>query len=308
MQQRAIVAAGLAAIILSGCTPEHSTSTGFLAYTPDAGYQWENPEAWFKKAVWTSGLTHPHVQHVVSDASEGMWVPAPGYKWTNPVVQPGFLFGSYEVLARDLKGDVLLQWSPGLVHSQFEHVVAYKDEGYWVPTPGYDFVTRGKLDVVWKAGLRDPEREHYLSGATEGTWELEPGYIEARGLFGSLYAAWSPGQIHPDQPCLMASTTRGQWTAISGYHLEDAGEGRFRIVGDRRETDWGGVVIGALVALIGYSSAQPQEGDDLAARALGRPVAKEVGNAGLEAAARAYGGSNSGACAGQVLPTTWGRR
>jgi hypothetical protein len=223
----------------------------------------------------------------------------------------GFLYGEYEVLARELTGDVELRWAPGLAHSRREHVFAHTDEGFWVPAPGYDFVTRDRLDVVWKAGLRDQERPHYLSAAEEGTWELEPGYVEVAGLFGatgllgSTYAAWSPGQLYPGQPCMMAGAYEGQWTPIGGYHLVDAGEGRLKIVGDQRKTDWGAVAIGALIAVVGYSSAQPQKEDDLVTRGIGRPVAKEVGDAGLAVAADAFGGSNDGPCAGQVLPANW---
>lgn len=288
--------------MLIACAPQHSRSVGFLKYEAAPGYQWVNPKALFLQARWTPGMANPDHPHIQSWTTQDEWIPDAGY-WWGPAAdaEPTNTYFAGKRLTEDLT----VHWQPGSTRPDYPHVHAVANEGYWGSDKGYLFVKTNDLAVQWKPGLPDPDRRHYVSADTEGQWELAPGYVERVGLFGFKYVSWAQGVPNKAQPCLVSATTEGRWQPIAGYHTEKQADGHFRIVGDTTSPNWGGVLGGLVMAVVGFSNAQPRQNDGLFDAAVARPVAGEVGKAGLGIAARSFGSTNSGSCAGVTLDQTW---
>ena len=295
------LAALVAVASLTACAPEHSEAVGFMSYRLDPGYNWVDPDALFLEARWVPGMDHRDHENVRAANPEGYWEPKAGYQWGAEVAETS----DSDYSSRGGAEDLTVHWQPGSTHPRQPHIHAHANLNSWLPDKGYQFLSRDALDVKWTPRMRDPDRAHYVSAAAEGQWEPEAGYAETQGWFGSTYLAWTPGKSHPDERCMVAGSSEGSWQAVSGYHVELADSGRYMIVGNKTETDWGGVFGGVLLALVGYSASQPQKDDDLLTEHVWRPAAKEAGNAGVHGAIGALGSTNSGSCAGVVLDATW---
>jgi hypothetical protein len=199
-----------------------------------------------------------------------------------------------------------VQWTPAQKSSKYPNISAAKREGFWEADTGYVFSDpANSLSVEWVPGLRHPYSKHKFSAQKEGVWLLEAGYIEKPGWFFSTIIEWAPGTIHPDQPCLRTDYEEGKWKPIEGYQLQKQTDGRLRIVQNEVKTDWGQVATDVVVALIANSLSKPSADDGFVASTIGRPLAKEVRNAGIEAAVKELSAPKPGQCAGVVLAERW---
>jgi hypothetical protein len=91
-------------------------------------------------------------------------------------------------------------------------------------------------------------------------------------------------------------------------HLEYLADGRVKVVANSSGPDWRTTILAALVAIVEYSQAQPQEGAGFFNTNVVRPLSKEIGDAGLKTAANALNSSSSGGCSDLVLEAEWHRR
>jgi hypothetical protein len=286
-----------AALGLAACSPQHSTSTGFLTYQANPGYVWEDKDAWFPKAIWSPGLAHNSVKHIYAATNPDHWVPQPGYQWQD-AYDPKIGY-----VERSSTDPLEVVWRAGASYPNRPNISAGLKEGVWLPKKGYKFVSDKSLDVLWHEGVRDPDRKYYQSAASEGQWELKPGYVETTGLFGVRVVQWTAGVVHPDEPCMASTVDEGKWQAVQGYKTIRTPEGRLKMI-STTGPDWIGVGVGVGVAIVGYSNAAPQENDSDFAKEVGRPLSKEIGNTGVKAAIDSFQGGN-GSCSDHILGPEW---
>lgn len=298
---------GVVQCVLTSCTPDNTTKIGFASWKPNAGFRWIDPDSvWNLGVIWNPGVPHPTKQNIVSGNEQYLWLPAPGYRWKklSPLI---VLASSFESAARSPVhtetgefgsaefGNV--EWYPGSKHPYFSHVIASESIDRWLPDDGYGFVNPEKdLTASWKVGIRSNKRPHFFTTAQEGVWQVDPGYINNNNEF----AVWRQGLTHPEQPCIVSSSMEGTWLAVAGYHIDFTNDVA-RIVANSKSTgpDWGKVLIGGVVAIIGYTNSQTHD-DDNVVDSVGHHVAGKVGEIGLELAGKGFE-TNSGACDGVIL-------
>lgn len=142
--------------------------------------------------------------------------PKPGYVWAHA-------------------GQISLatKWSPGAPLPDTPNVIAAEEEGFWLPSPGYDWniasnttnfigmpfqekLLSDDLTVHWVAGKTHPQYLHVTSTKTEGSWLADKGYKFTRPG-ETLDVAWIPGTPDPDFEHQIAGTTEGSWVMEPGY-------------------------------------------------------------------------------------------
>jgi hypothetical protein len=124
--------------------PHVMSSTTEGQWFPDPGYEWVDLDErgltipGHLAVRWKPGASYWYLgsqtwSHVSASATEGSWLPEPGYAWAH-VDERGV----------PAPGDLAVRWRPGAsywyVGSQaWPHVIASPTEGRWLPESGYEW-------------------------------------------------------------------------------------------------------------------------------------------------------------------------
>ena len=141
-------------ISLSGCSVEHTTSSGFLGWKkePELGYKWSNPDSYFNyDVVWISGLRVDFLPNMATHSTEGEWI-----------ADDGYLLRKNELSAIGLAAF----WKPGTRHTKFPNIHAGEKEKYWAADEGYRFLSNASLEVE---PIPAPIESASTSGVSDGT-------------------------------------------------------------------------------------------------------------------------------------------
>lgn len=141
-----------------------------------------------------------------------MFRPEIGYVWkSGEDTESRFFWNSQRV-----------KWEPGTTHPDFK-VETTKDEGVWLPMPGYKFVDESQnLETVWEPGLLHPDFQAW-SDTGEGLWIPATGYKFVYEGDEFVATVWEPGKRYEDLK-IISLQQQDSFTPFQGYQFVNPGK------------------------------------------------------------------------------------
>lgn len=175
---------------------------GLFMVKPAEGYTWmgiDNAESRFfwqdTDVKWQAGTPHTDYK-AQSGATEGVWVPMPGYVFV------------------DKSKSLQTVWKVGLRHPDYM-ALSDREEGQWAPVTGYRFIYDGDTftDAVWDPNHRYSELK-VVSLPEKDKYAPFPGY-QFVSPHETLEVVWVPGTVNYENPKLIAGQQKDNWIVNS---------------------------------------------------------------------------------------------
>lgn len=145
-----------------------------------SGCSWASPETHTNEFI--PSLPRPLSENNKFPLAKPFVVPgSPDYPdWYNEklrnavVLPPGYIWTSADKTA--------VKWVPGLPVKDYPHVITAEQEGYWIPQPGYYWLTKPTRDykTVWTPGATYDSYQ-IMASTVEGYFIPSPGYMWTEG-------------------------------------------------------------------------------------------------------------------------------